>query len=78
MKTSQSWKGYSASMTPCFCTGECQRTGRCPNAGPWPDPDKATGPLNDYESKRKAKAGWICPVCGRGNAPFALRCGHCR
>ena len=21
--------------------------------------------------------GWKCPVCGKGNAPFALTCGHC-
>lgn len=31
-------------------------------------------------SKKPAPAtGWICPVCGRGNAPFARTCGnrHC-
>ncbi len=22
--------------------------------------------------------GWICPACGKGNAPFALKCGHCK
>ena len=21
--------------------------------------------------------GWQCPVCGCGNAPFAMKCGHC-
>ncbi len=21
--------------------------------------------------------GWICPVCGKGNAPFSMKCGHC-
>lgn len=24
-----------------------------------------------------ARIGWKCPVCGTGNAPFALKCGHC-
>jgi hypothetical protein len=21
--------------------------------------------------------GWECPVCHKGNAPFAAKCGHC-
>lgn len=23
------------------------------------------------------QTGWECPVCHKGNAPFALKCGHC-
>ena len=23
------------------------------------------------------KEGWKCPVCEKGNAPFAIKCGHC-
>lgn len=22
--------------------------------------------------------GWKCPVCEKGNAPWAATCGHCR
>ena len=25
----------------------------------------------------KNSIGWKCPVCGKGNSPFALKCGHC-
>jgi len=24
-----------------------------------------------------SNTGWQCPVCGCGNAPFAMKCGHC-
>ncbi len=23
------------------------------------------------------KVGWVCPVCGKGNAPWMPTCGHC-
>ena len=23
------------------------------------------------------QTGWKCPVCGKGNAPLAQKCGHC-
>ena len=23
------------------------------------------------------RVGWECPVCHKGNAPFASKCGHC-
>jgi hypothetical protein len=25
----------------------------------------------------KKQEGWACPVCGKGNAPWAAKCGHC-
>ena len=27
--------------------------------------------------KEKLQIGWICPACGNGNAPMALKCYHC-
>ena len=35
-----------------------------PKQVPWPVP-------------LPAPHGWVCPVCGKGNAPHADRCGHC-
>ena len=32
---------------------------------------------NDTIDKKAKKIGWICPVCGLGNAPMALKCYHC-
>lgn len=39
-------------------------TGGCPERVPSPVPSPAP-------------TGWACPVCGKGNAPHADRCGHC-
>jgi uncharacterized OB-fold protein len=25
----------------------------------------------------KPLTGWLCPACGKGNAPGAVTCGHC-
>lgn len=27
--------------------------------------------------KLKIKYGWVCPACGCGNAPMAMKCYHC-
>jgi len=31
----------------------------------------------DEEHCSKNEKGWECPVCHKGNAPFAIKCGHC-
>lgn len=38
-------------------------------------PPKQTYYLDPQPS---VKTGWKCPVCGLGNAPAALKCGHCK
>jgi uncharacterized OB-fold protein len=33
--------------------------------------------MTKRQTTKGSKMGWICPVCGRGNAPMALGCYHC-
>ena len=28
--------------------------------------------------KKVPQQGWVCPVCGAGNAPWAHTCGYCK
>lgn len=51
----------------------------CPNrttAQTWPCPLCRSGGqwVQTYPPK---PTGWRCPVCGKGNAPHADKCGHC-
>lgn len=69
-------------MSGCYCTGACKLTGICqvaPRTGPLvmpstmptqvvPFTDAPVGP------QPSLGAGWRCPVCGAGNAPFVQRC----
>lgn len=45
-----------------------------------PCPEKSTGTTSDGTSvpQQQAPMGWVCPVCGRGNAPWAMTCIACR
>jgi len=48
------------------CTGACgagQEFCNCCHRAPWLDP--------------LMRMGWVCPVCHKGNAPDADKCGHC-
>lgn len=66
-------------MSACYCTGVCRITGRCPNAAPWdthPN-DEIRREIRPVKLTPKINEGWRCPVCGKGNAPFAFRCQHC-
>lgn len=44
-----------------------------------PCPEKSTGTTSDGTSvpQQQAPMGWVCPVCGRGNAPWAMTCCGC-
>jgi hypothetical protein len=55
---------------PCMVCGNCHDLdmSACPTGG-----DTQTLP-----SPKSGAVGWACPVCGMGNAPFAMKCGHCR
>ena len=46
----------------CSICGQCKCMCRCAKEMIWP----ILGPV-----------GWTCPVCNKGNAPHADRCGHC-
>ena len=47
--------------------GYCNICGQQHDTTAWPPPKQEKPPV-----------GWICPVCGLGNAPQALKCGHCK
>ena len=32
---------------------------------------------DEIKSTPPKQYGWICPACGRGNAPWAAKCWHC-
>jgi len=34
-------------------------------------------PETEADEFRSVRTGWECPVCHKGNAPFAIKCGHC-
>jgi hypothetical protein len=40
----------------------------CPDQG-WRD-----APMN---ARHRLRLGWLCPACGKGNAPFTRGCVHC-
>lgn len=40
-------------------------------------PNCDCAPKLELVRERSTKTGWRCPVCGCGNAPFAMKCGHC-
>lgn len=42
-------------------------------------PDISPAGIADLEElmPKPAPTGWICPVCRRGCAPHADKCGHC-
>jgi hypothetical protein len=56
----------------CFCTGLCRTLGYCPTNIVWPPPIITEGPITFTPVDKKL--GWICPQCGRGNAPTRLEC----
>ena len=49
----------------------CARAG-CPNKG-----TAITIPCPVCEMPPSPPIGWICPVCRKGCAPHADKCGHC-
>jgi len=72
-------------VTTCFCTGECHSLGYCPSSGgpweqattypnPWEYPWKPTVPEPWKQPVTPGPQGWVCPVCGRGNAPTTSTC----
>lgn len=71
----------------CFCTGACKEPGgRCaasthiwpePTTAPWPNPFPDTTPWPNPivpDVPMPTPRGWVCPVCGRGNAPDTQTC----
>ena len=35
-------------------------------------------PLAPIPRTDPVQKGWLCPACGKGNAPWNPTCGHCR
>lgn len=69
-------------MSACFCTGECRRTGRCPNAPrggffDLPNPDRCDDPDHKFPTHLHIPAGkgytHICPACGKEQTVIAPR-----
>lgn len=50
-------------MSVCACTGECKRTGRCPNTQ-----------FYGSFSYAPQNLGWTCPKCNKVHAPFIPGC----
>jgi len=47
----------------------------CTVCGKFHNGSACPGALSELETKNNI--GWECPVCGCGNAPYALTCGRC-
>lgn len=60
-------------MSGCFCIGACRETGICPNQNPCADP-AGWPPRFLPRAPAPTQQGWVCPVCGRGNAPLSTIC----
>jgi len=53
---------------------------QCPNQGTaqaWPCPRCQPPTRQSNTTQSPPPTGWICPVCHKGNAPHAMKCGHC-
>ncbi len=46
------------------------------SAGNWDRRLKIPAPPYKF-TPNPSHEGWTCPVCKMGNAPFAMKCGHC-
>ena len=43
-----------------------------------PDHEATTSGCSRYQLPcLRPHTGWLCPACGKGNAPDAMTCGHC-
>ena len=61
------WLSEHKQATDC----DCGSAAGCPICMPKNYPS----PIEIYPTPQQ---GWQCPVCHKGNAPFALKCGHCK